>query len=229
MNLLFSVLYLLITFTLTVLIHKYFKKEGLFIWICVSVIISNIQSVKIIEYFGIPTALGNIAYANVFLATDILNETEGVTTANKSVLYSFLSMFIFAFLMYFSTLFVPSSIDASNESLKNIFTIIPRITLASLLAYLVSQLLDVFLYNKLKMKYNKLWLSNNLSTITSQLLDTIIFVVVAYVGTMTFKELCMMALTMFVLKTIIALVDTFFIYYVVRKSKPREKDNGYSI
>lgn len=222
MNILISILYLLITFSITLLVHKYCKKEGMFIWICISVIISNIQSVKIIEICGMTTVLGNIAYANVFLATDILNETEGDKVANKSVLYSFLSMIAFMLLMWLSLLFVPSELDVAQSSLENIFNFVPRIGAASILAYLVSQFLDVYIFKKLKQKYDKLWLSNNASTIVSQLVDTIIFIVVAYVGTMPFGELCIVMLTTYLIKVIIALADTAFVYIAVKNNKVKK-------
>ena len=193
MNILISILYLLITFSITLLVHKYCKKEGMFIWICISVIISNIQSVKIIEICGMTTVLGNIAYANVFLATDILNETEGDKVANKSVLYSFLSMIAFMLLMWLSLLFVPSELDVAQSSLENIFNFVPRIGAASILAYLVSQLVD-----------------------------TIIFIVVAYVGTMPFGELCIVMLTTYLIKVIIALADTAFVYIAVKNNKVKK-------
>lgn len=212
MNFLYAFIYLIITFSITVVCYKFFKKEGLFVWICVSILLSNIQSVKLIDVFGFTTVLGNIAYSNVFLATDILNEFEGKKEANKSVFFGFMSMILFTALMSLALVFIPNQFDVSQESLKNIFTVVPRITLASLSAFCVSQFFDVFIYQKLKKKYNKLWLSNNGSTLISQILDTIIFCVVGYVGSIPFTEVLVMAATMYVLKIIIAFSDTGFIY-----------------
>lgn len=70
MNILLSIIYLIITFLITVFVYKLFGKEGTYIWICVSIIIANIQSLKMVEIFGLTTTLGNVAYSNVFLATD---------------------------------------------------------------------------------------------------------------------------------------------------------------
>ncbi len=228
MNILYRIIYLIFTFTTTVIVYKFSGKEGTYIWIAVSVILSNIQSVKMVDIFGYTTVLGNIAYSNVFLATDILNEFDGKKSADKSVLYGFLSMAIFTLLMSFSLLFIPNSFDTSQESLTNIFTVVPRICIASLIAFLCSQFFDVFIYQKLKQRYNKLWLSNNGSTILSQLIDTIIFIVIGYLGTMPLSELAIMALTMYVLKVIIALCDTVFIY-IVKKIKKREGNNGHNL
>lgn len=220
MNILYSAIYLFITFLLTVFVYHFFKREGMYIWICLSIIISNIQSVKIIDVFGLSVVLGNIAYSNVFLATDILNEFEGKKVANKSVLFGFLSIIVFTLLMAFSLLFEPSDIDIAQKSLEQIFLVIPRLCLASLCAYLVSQYMDVYIYEKLKKKYNKLWLSNNLSTIVSQLVDTIVFIIVGYYGSANINDLITMGITMYILKIIIALLDTGFIY--LSKSMKKE-------
>lgn len=221
MNLIYSLIYMVITFFLTILIYKYFRKEGLYIWICISIIITNIESVKIIDILGLTTALGNITYSNIFLATDILNENEGEKAAKKSVLYGFLAMISFTGLMCFTLLFIPNELDASHASLVNIFSVVPRIAIASVIAYLISQLVDVYIFQKLKKKYNKLWLSKNGSTIIGQLVDTIIFVTLAYLGTLPFYEFLILALTTYVFKFILAMSDTGFIY-IARKIKQNQ-------
>ncbi len=221
MNLLYSLIYMVITFCLTILVYKYFKKEGLYIWICISIITTNIESVKIIDILGLTTALGNITYSNIFLATDILNENEGEKSAKKSVLYGFLAMITFTGLICFSLLFIPNELDTSHASLVNIFSVVPRIAIASVIAYLVSQLVDVYIFQKLKKKYNKLWLSKNGSTIIGQLVDTIIFVSLAYFGTMPFNEFLILVATTYIFKFILAMSDTGFIY-IARKIKQNQ-------
>jgi uncharacterized integral membrane protein (TIGR00697 family) len=228
MNIVLAAVYLFVTFTITLLAYKYFGKEGLYIWICISIILSNIQSVKLIEFLGVTTVLGNVAYSNIYLATDILTEQYGRKTANKSVLYGFITMFLFTILMLFSLYYKPSVFDTSQESFVAIFSIIPRISIASLCAYLTSQYLDIFLFLKIKKRFNKLWLSNNGGTIISQLLDTVVFVIIGYFATVPFSELLSIGLTMYILKVIIAICDTGFIY-IAKKIKVREENDGHII
>ena len=220
-NVVYASAYLLITFVITLLAYKFFGKEGLYVWICLSIIVSNIQSVKLIELLGMTTILGNMAYSSIYLATDILTEQYGKESANKSVLYGFLTLLTFTLLMSFSLFYVPSVYDASDEHLLALFRIIPRISLASLTAFLISQYLDIFLFVKLKSSFNKLWLSNNGGTITSQLVDTTVFVFIGYYGLVPNRELFSMGATMYLLKVIIALCDTGFLY-VAKGIKVRE-------
>jgi len=108
------------------------------------------------------------------------------------------------------------------KSLDTIFSLMPRIVLASLLAYLISQHHDVWAYHLWKNKFpgiKKIWLRNNLSTMISQLLDSLIFTFVAFYGTFELKILGEIFITTYVLKWIVALADTPFIYWAI-KIKP---------
>ena len=92
----------------------------------------------------------------------------------------------------------------------------PRVTVGSLLAYYISQRCDAFLYSKLKAKYNKVWISNNVSTMISQILDTLIFVTIAFVGIMNYTEIIDLIITMILFKWVIALLDTPFMILVTK-------------
>ena len=96
-----------------------------------------------------------------------------------------------------------------------------RIILASLISYLISQNLDVFVFHKLKEKHgeSKLWLRNNLSTVLSQLFDTSIFILIAFYGTMPFGALLGLIATQYAFKFIFALIDTPLVYLFVRLCK----------
>ena len=84
-NLLLSIVYLLFTFSLTFICYKKLGKVGLYLWICISIIICNIQTIKISEFLGLSTSLGNISYGSIFLATDILSEKYGEKAAKKAI------------------------------------------------------------------------------------------------------------------------------------------------
>jgi len=222
MNLILSIIYLILTFTLTVLCYKYFGKVGLFIWICLLIVMANIQTIKISDFFGFSLSLGNIVYAGIFLSTDILNQKYGKKSAETSVKLSFIVMIAFTILMYIFLYFIPNAYDTSQNSLEAIFNIMPRIAIASLLAYFTSQFVDIHIFDKLKQKYNKIWLSNNASTIIGQTLDTIIFVSVAFIGILPFNEVIEIIITMLVIKFIITIADTPFMYLANSIKKVKE-------
>ena len=71
-NLFVSLLYLIISFSATLVIYKRFGKLGLYSWMCLLVVICNIQTIKLSEIFGLTISLGNISYGALFLTTDII-------------------------------------------------------------------------------------------------------------------------------------------------------------
>ena len=213
-NLLISTVYLLCTFTITCLCYKKYGRIGLFVWMSVSNIICNIQAIKMIDVLGFTTSLGNISYGAIFLTTDILSEIYGEKEARKAIVLSFLTLIVFTGSMSLFLGYIPSSVDTTNDALKVVFNFLPRITIASLVNCIVSQFIDARMYKILKEKYGKLWISNNGSTIISQLSDTIIFVLIAFAGVIPAVNMVEMAITTIVFKIIIALLDTPFLYYV---------------
>jgi len=101
----------------------------------------------------------------------------------------------------------------------------PRILLASLSAFIISQFIDVYAFDKIKRKLpeNKfLWIRNNVSTIISQAIDTSIFVPIAFYGVVSNEILLGLMLSTYAIKVIVALLDTPFIY-LAKKIKPNEE------
>ena len=176
---------LLTSFLIVILAYKLFGKTGLYVWTAVGVILANIQVMKTIQIFGLVTAMGNVIYSSLFLVTDIINENHSKKDAQKAVWIGFFVLIATTIIMQISIHFIPDESDFLSEHITAIFSFLPRIAFASLVAYLISQSHDVWFFAKLKKRHKKryLWLRNNLSTIISQLIDNIIFSLIAFVGT----------------------------------------------
>ena len=219
MNEILWILTLILSFLSIKLCYKYLGKNGLFLWIVVATLVSNIQTVKTVELFGLETSLGTILYGSTFLATDILNYKYGLKESRKTIIYGFLSMIMMTIFMVICLLYEPSINDFAQESLSTIFSINIRITIASLVGFGVSQFIDTFLFHKLQKKYNKLWLSNNASTMICQVIDTIIFTLITFVGTMNFNAIIEIMISMYIFKFMVALLDTPFMYIASKIKK----------
>ncbi len=211
---------LIICFLTVILSYRLFGITGLYVWTAVGVILANIQVMKTVEVFGLVTALGNVIYASLFLVTDIINENHTKKDAQKAVWIGFFVLIATTIIMYLTIQFIPDESDFLSESLTAIFSVLPRITFASLVAYLISQSHDVWFFAKLKKKHKKkyLWLRNNLSTVFSQLLDNTIFTLIAFVGVFSWNIIGQIFLTSLILKVIVAACDTPFVYWA-RKIK----------
>ena len=204
---------LLLNFAAIILAYKIFGRTGLYVWIAIAGIVANLQVSKTIEVFGLTATLGNIVYAGSFLATAILNEHRGVRSARKGVWVGFFAVVSLTVLMQIALLFEPASSDVMQPHLLVVFGVLPRITAASLIAYLVSQQHDVWAYQFWKERFpGPLWIRNNLSTIVSQLIDSLVFTLVAFVGVFPWGVLVEIVITTYVLKAVVAILDTPFLY-----------------
>ena len=213
---------MVVSFLMVVISYRLFGKTGLYIWTATAVILANIQVMKTVRVFGLVTALGNVVYSSLFLVTDILNENYTEKDAQKAVWIGFFVLISTTILMQLTIQFIPDESDFLSQHITAIFSLLPRITFASLTAYLISQNHDVWFFAKLKKKHKRrlLWLRNNSSTIISQLLDNIIFTLIAFAGVFSWVVIGQIFLTSMVMKIVVAVCDTPFVYWA-RKMKDR--------
>ena len=220
MNEVLFVIELFLSFSLVLLIYKFFNKEGLYVWMVFAVLVANIQVGKNIVLFSIVSTLGNPLYSSTFLACDILSENHGDRDARKGVFLSFLFMIFVIGFMQLTLLYVPDASDVSQGALRQIFGFFPRIVASSLAAYLASNLLDIYLFSYIKKKRGKYpWLRNNVSTLVSQAIDTFIFTFCSFFRVYENSVLWQIMLSTFLFKAIGAIIDTPF-FYIARKLRP---------
>ena len=224
MNEIWWLVMLIANFAMVTAAYRFFGKIGLFVWVPVSTILANIQVVQTVELFGMAATLGNIVYATSFLVTDILSEIYGKEEL-KSRVDRFFSLIAMTLIMNLALLFAPLADEFSqttSQSLSHIFSLMPRIAAASLIAYLVSQQHDIWAYHFWRKRFpaqKHIWIRNNLSTIVSQLIDSVIFTLIAFLGVLDTAVLIEVILSTYVLKFIVAAADTPFVYLAVRLSR----------
>ena len=210
---------------------RLFGEAGMYVYTVIAIIGANIQVLKIVDFpiFNNPIALGTILFSTTFLCTDILTEYFGVKSAKKNILLGFFGFLIMTLFMIFTMGFTPlNKITAGQDyswalsmqdNLIGIFLPFPTFFVASMIAYLISQYFDVWFYEKMLIFTNKkyLWIRNNISTMTSGLLDNTIFSLFAWIilnpNPLDFNTvLFTFILGTYVLRLIIAILDTPFIY-----------------
>lgn len=239
MNELLFFITLIIMFSLVVLINKFFKKAGLFAFISMAVILANIEVSCQVNMFGFPdgwVTLGNVAFASIFLATDILNECYGYKESKKAVNLAFIIVAIFLLFMQIDTLFIPSSEDYMFNTMKEFFGINGAfiwITLSSVICFYLANLLDVWLFDKIKAKTGdkKLWLRNNVSTMTANCLENFLFAFCGYYllpliftgqAFMPLNISLGIALSTCLIEVVIGILDTPFVYLAKKLNKKEE-------
>ncbi|MBI29628.1 MAG: hypothetical protein CFH21_00820 [Alphaproteobacteria bacterium MarineAlpha5_Bin11] len=218
---------------------KLFGEIGLYIYTIVAVIAGNIQVLKVVKFsfFLEPVALGTILFSSIFLCTDILAEYYGSKSARKNVIFGFSAFLLMTLIMLFTLGFKPINLAdigpdyywaiEVQDHLLNIFQPLPTLFIASMIAYLTSQYFDIWFYKLLsRLTNNKyLWIRNNISTMTSSLVDNSVFSIFAFIIlAQSPLKISVVVMTYIIgtyfLRVFIALIDTPFIYaakYVIKR------------
>ena len=200
--------------------------NGLFVGL---LILSNILAVKLFSvgsWIVLPAAA--IIYVCTYPILDVITEVYGKKAAHRTVLSGFLTQ-VFAIMFIWIAIQLPAApYYEHQQAFETIFTAGFRVTIASLVAYLVSQNLDVMIFNKLKNRHGdkKLWIRNNASTMASQLVDTTIFITIAFYGIMPLGALLTLIATQYVFKFVVAILDTPIVYLLVSVCRKTEAKNA---
>ena len=213
------------------LLFYFFGKDGLYLAIVLGIVLSNLQGGKVSDVVifdrTFTVSMGAIMYSGIYFATDLLSEKYGRREANRAVILGALANIAVMLTLVLSTFFLPSDVADSADEVHNAISTLaiysPIFVIGSITAYLISQLFDVWVFHKIKSitGTRMLWLRNNLSTLLSQALDTFIYTFVwVLAGQLDFSTAAAIALSKYIFKFAIAILDTFFIY-MLREIKPK--------
>ncbi len=212
---------LVFIFGAALLSYYLFGKHGLFCVSAIATVLANIEVVLMIKAFGMEQTLGNVLFAVTFLATDILSECEGKKDANRAVWIGIFSTLFFLALSQSWLMYTPAESSTETfEAFGIVFAQTPRVVVASLAVYVISQFFDVWIYHKWwELTERKtgdrrrfLWLRNNGSTLISQMLNAFLFTFFAFAGTYDFATLISIFMSSYVIYIVTSLLDTPVIY-----------------
>lgn len=203
------------------LFYRLFGKNGLLAFNVMATLLANIEVLLVVRAFGIEMTLGNVLFASTFLITDILSENHGKKDANRAVIISTLCSVFFIAISQMWLLYTPSESDWASSSFRTIFSSTPRVVCASLIVYLISQLIDVWLYHKwwdwCRKRFGDekkgLWIRNNGSTMISQMINTLLYTFLAFYGTYDIGTLLSIFISSYLIFFVTSLLDTPFVYW----------------
>ena len=190
-----------------------------------SLVLAAVMASKIIKVGSLVVPAGVLAYCLTFLITDVISEIWGKEQAQTVVMGGFITLVLVFVLTTVSIVWPPASFWPHQQAYQTIIGTSARIMVASLTAYLFSQYHDVWAFHFWKRVTDErfLWLRNNASTIVSQLLDSVIFITIAFYGSLPVLPLIF---GQWIVKVGIALLDTPLVYllvYMVRRRLPSTK------
>ena len=230
MNELILIASLIAEFGLILVAYRLFGKIGLYSMTVLCTVAANIEVMILVYAFGLDQTLGNILFACTFLITDILSENYGKKSANKAAAISIFVTAAFMLLTQSWLLYTPAAEDVVMDSVRTLFANTPRVMLSSLAVCAVAQLFDVWLYHSLwnftsrKFGDSKkfLWIRNNFSTLTSQLINAVLFTLGAFAGLYSFPVIVSIAASSYIIFAVTALCDTPIVY-IARRMKEKYK------
>lgn len=159
-------------------------KGYLLSFIVLQTVIANLFVIKQIELFTRTVTCADVFIVGSFLGNNLLQEFFGKEEAKKTISISFFSMIFFLIVSKIHLLYVPSQYDITHQSFHNILSNSPRIIISSITVFFFTQKLDVVFFELLKKIFKgKFFLIRMaISSVTSQLIDTILFTFLALSG-----------------------------------------------
>ena len=174
-------------------------------------VVSNLMAVKVIGFFGLfYFDAGTITFPLAYMLGDVLTEIWGYKTARKTILLAFFcNIFVVVCTQIGVWLPSPDYLDATANAYDTVFSYVPRIVLGSLTGFLLGELSNAWLMDKIKSKTKgrHLWVRTIGSSIVGYLFDTIPFVLIAFLGVLSTRDLLMMIVSQYIMKLVI---ESFF-------------------
>ena len=210
-------------------------KERLFLFLSgvflTALVLGNvIGTTKFVNVFGLTVPAGVLAYPFTFLATDLICELYGKMRAQTLVWTGFAMNFFMLGVMTLGHLFPDAKgISGATSTFESVYQFMVGNVIASMIAYLVAQTVDVHMFHfwKKLTKGKHLWLRNNLSTTASQLVDTTAILTILYYANNlgnnvnTLGDLLPLIYYSYLFKFFFALFDTPLFYLGVWALKPK--------
>ena len=212
-NELYTILLIIIGLSTPIIGTKY-KLKGLQFSVIILTLSTTILSGFLYKSFGLTMSAGVPLFAAIFLSTDLIGEFYGKKKGMQTIIVTFSANIILLTLGYLVSRMIPIEPIGVSQAIHTLFTFIPRLLLGGLIAFIVSQTIDVYLFEKFRKKTQgkKLWLRNTGSTTISQLVDTAIIVTIAYANILDFSQLISLFISVYLIKFFIAIIDTPFCY-----------------
>ena len=187
-------------------------------------LISNIGAVKLIAFGPLITDGGAFLFPLVYIVGDVLAEVYGWKAARRAILIGFALAILAAVTFYLVQISPPADGWENQAAFEAVLGFVPRIVLASILGFLVGQLLNayVLVWIKKRTQEKKLWARLMGSTIVGEFADTLVFCTVAFYGAITGGDFLTYVIVGFVYKTAVEIILLPVTYRVIAYVKRRE-------
>ncbi len=191
--------------------------------------ISNIASTKILDLGPFTFDGGTILFPLSYIFGDVLTEVYGYARSRRVIWSGFAAAALMAGVLALVGALPADASWSGQEAYNTILGQTPRIVAGSLIAYFVGEFSNSVVLAKLKVRTEGrwLWIRTIASTLVGEGLDTIIFVLIAFYGTLPSETLIAVMLSNYVFKVGLEALLTPVTYWVVNKLKKAEQEDYY--
>lgn len=189
------------------------------------ILVSNILASKIINIFGISMTGGVLGFPITYIIGDVLTEIYGYKKSKKIIIYGFICNLIMVILFYIAMKLPYPEYYLNQDAFVAVLSSTPRLLLASFIGYLAGGLTNSYImdYIKNNSKIKYLWFRTITSTIIGEFLDTSIFLIIGFIGTMKTNDLLFMIVCQSAAKTLYEIVLTPLTYKTIAYIKKKEE------
>ena len=215
MNILLLFIELIVLFLVIYYSYKKNKYEGLYILLIMLTLLVGIFSNKEVMIFNLNINYSFIISSIIILITKILIQKKGPEEIKNILLLITFTSIITYILLETSSLLQVSNINKKlSVSYNEVFNLNSRTYLSAVASLILSAYLTSVVYHNIRIIKNKIWLSNALTSIILELIDSTIFCLISYLFKIPFINLIELIVIRYILKLIISLLGTSLIYSV---------------
>ncbi len=194
-------------------------------------LISNIASTKILTLWEFTFDGGTILFPLSYIFGDILTEVYGFRKSRRVIWLGFAAAMLMSVVLYIVQKMPPAPEWTNQQAFETLLGFVPRIVVASLIAYFVGEFSNSITLSllKIKTKGKLLWLRTIFSTIIGEGLDTIVFCMIAFYGTLPGNVLWSIIISNYIFKCAVEILLTPVTYKIIGFLKKQEKSDVYDI
>lgn len=202
---------------------KTIRNTPRFLWFLIlsfamTIAMANWYEVRIIEIFGISVAPGALVFPITLLLSDVITEVYGYKQSRRAIWSAFLFNLIFVGFGQLVILLPSPDFATDNEAFDKLLSLNMRIVFASLVSYLVAESINSYIMAKIKIRLNGNYMGIRfiLSTFFSALVDSFLFIFVAFYGYFSLENVLSMGFHVWLIKVF---VETCLLPFSVRLAK----------
>ena len=199
-------------------VRKYGRVDALVGLYVAFILVSNFTAQKLaifdLGFAAFITGAPVLIFSVTFLITDIVNEKFGRAETQRMIFIGVIAQIASALFIYLVLSLPPAPFWQDQAVFEKIFGLVPRILIASWIAFFTSESFDAYIFSwfKRKTKGRKLWMRNVFSSIPAMTLDSLLFVPIAFYGILPLSTLIPTTIGLLVTKYLVGIVDIPFMY-----------------